>query len=543
MKHACAVIVGAVFLLAPRTGANANTATPVVTVPDPFLCMYGHFDGPGVTDHFRQFIPPFTVIEGTSVDANFINELRAQGRVYAAHVNNLTSHNTAQLVAAWRAPFDNTLGGQLPGGYDAIAIDEFHASATDGSAQSATVTAALQQLRALYPDKMIFVAAVWQYAQNSENYVDLLNAINTYADMLMLEKYMREGNLSYWSTTYADKLEQAVPGILNQSVFGLFISQNGHIADDRSDIGFWGILDEQLHRIRNDSDASIMPGLMFWVYYRSALGVTPDYCARLCDHYYIQGNTGYFGDGSTAQMISNPGFDANTSGWTLTPGTGGSVSRFAYGSEGVRDTHSADPILNLGQGPVFVSHGSHGLKMVRGNTHNRASYSIGVDTGLTYTVSAWVLANTDNNRAQVTITEADGTPIESEEILHTGTYDFARIAFNFAPPSSPVNIVLNDETTAPGTISYWDFVEMEDAFPSEGSGPVQAVPVMVSPIDDTARFKFSSDPGVVYGLEWSTNWMDWMPGGFSVTGSGNSMYLFHPTGTDTQKAYRLNSGP
>ena len=435
--------------------------------------MYGHHDGPGVSDHFRQFIPPFTVIEGTSTDATFISELRAQARVYAAHVNNLQTSTTAELVAAWRAPFDNTLGGQLPGGYDAIAIDELHATATDGTAESGRVIAALQQLRSLYPDKLVFVAAVWQYAQNSQDYVNLLNAVNDYADMLMLEKYMREGNLSYWSVTYADRLKAAVPGILSKSVFGLYISQAGHIADDRSDVGFWGILDEQFHRIRNDSDAATMPGLMFWAYYRTALGVTPDYCARLCDHYYIQGNTGYLGDGLTTQMISNPGFDANTSGWTLTPGAGGTAVRFAYSSEGVRDTHSADPILNLGQGPVYVSHGTHGLKMVRGSTHNTAAYSIAVDTSLTYTVSAWVLANVDNTRAKVTITESNGAHIESEEIVHAGTYDYARIAFNFAPPSSPVKIVLNDETTVPGKTLYWDFIEMEDAFPTAAVPPPQ----------------------------------------------------------------------
>ena len=439
-------------------------------VPNPFLCIYGHHGGAGVTDAFRDFIPPFNVIEGTSNDAVFINELRAQGKIYAAHVNNLSSATTADLVAAWRAPFDNTLGGQLAGGYDAIAIDELHSAATDGTAQSGRVIAALQQLRSLYPDKLIFVAAVWQYAQNSQNYVNLLNAVNDYTDMLMLEKYMREGNLSYWSVAYADKLKAAVPGILSKSVFGLYIAQHGFVADDRWDVGYWGMLDEQIHRIRNDSDASTMPGLMFWVYYRTETELTPDYCARLCDHYYVQGNTGYLGDGQTTQLISNSGFDSSTSGWVLSPGTGGTLARFDYGSEGVRSDHSADPIRNMGQGPSYVSHGSHGLKMVRGSAHSEASYQINVDTDLTYTVSAWVLANVNNTRAKVTVTESNGAFIEAEEITHAQTIDYARIAFNFVPTSSPVKIVLNDESTSPGRILYWDFVELEDAFPA-GAGP------------------------------------------------------------------------
>ena len=90
-------------------------------------------------------MPPFTVIEGTSTNADFIKELQVSGKVYAAHVTNPTSATTAQLVAEWRAPFDNYLGGQLPGGYDAIAIDELRNNA-NGTAQSNRVCQALAQL-------------------------------------------------------------------------------------------------------------------------------------------------------------------------------------------------------------------------------------------------------------------------------------------------------------------------------------------------------------------------------------------------------------
>ena len=446
-------------------------------VSNPFICMYGHHDGAGVTDAFREFIPPFNVIEGTGTDAAFILELRAQGRVYAKHVNNPADENAAQLLARWRAPYDDTLGGQLPGGYDAIAIDELHGAHTDGTAHSDAVVSALQQLKTLYPDKKIFVAAVWQYGSSSSSYTDQLNACNTYADMLMVECYIHEGNLSYgWlgghHDAYAAKLNAAVPGILGKTVYGLYISQHGFVADSVTGVGYWGHLDEQIHRIRNDSDAATMPGVMFWAYYRSETELTPDYCARLCDHYFVQGNTGYFGDGSNGQMIGNPGFDSDTSGWTLTPGSGGTVQRFNYGTEGVRDNHSADPIRAMGQGPSYVSHGSDGLKMVRGSTYNRAFCEIAVDTGMTHTVSAWVLADGENRRAKVTITEAGGTYVESEEISHVGTVDYARIAFSFSAPSSPVRIVLNDETTAPGTTLYWDFVELEPAYPAPPEPPL-----------------------------------------------------------------------
>ncbi len=81
---------------------------------NPFICMYGHSDDAGVTAAFRKLIPRFTVIEGTSTDAEFIKELRAVGCIYAAHVTNHENATDEKLVALWRKPFDNNLSGRLP---------------------------------------------------------------------------------------------------------------------------------------------------------------------------------------------------------------------------------------------------------------------------------------------------------------------------------------------------------------------------------------------------------------------------------------------
>ncbi len=122
--------------------------------------MYGHSDDAGVTKAFRKLIPQFNVIEGTSSNAAFIKELRTKGCIYAAHVTNPVSATEDELVAEWRAPFEKDLGGQLPGGYDAIAIDELRAN-PDGSTQSQRVCGALAKLRELYPKKQIYAAATW----------------------------------------------------------------------------------------------------------------------------------------------------------------------------------------------------------------------------------------------------------------------------------------------------------------------------------------------------------------------------------------------
>ena len=91
----------------------------------------------------------------------------------------------------------------------------------------------------------------------------------------------------------------------------------------------------------------------------------------------------------------------------------------------------------------------------------------------TYTVSAFVIADSGtNNKAKVTITEGDGTYIESKAITNVGSppdwitkwNEWSRIIFNFVPTSSTIKVVLSDENAGTGQILYWDFVELEDAF-------------------------------------------------------------------------------
>ena len=474
---------GAVALgtLASGPAAMAIEAAPpnaaVAAAPERFFVMYGHYDGAGVTDAIRDIIPPFTVIEGTSTDAAFIGELRAQGKVYAAHVTNPQSESAAQLVARWRAPFDNTLGGALPGGYDAIAIDELHGADTNGTAHSNAVASALQQLRALYPNKGIYAATTWQYGADAAAHSDQLNALNTHADLVMVEVYQREGNYQpNLFTQYADNLRTTVPGILAKSIYGLYISQGGFVADDSTGVGFWGFLDDQMHRIRNDPDAAAMPGLMFWVYYRTQRDLTPDYVARLLDHYYVKGNTGFYGDGSYQQLISNPGFDGGTAGWALQPGPGGRVERFSYATVGFDDDHDDH---------AQASHGSHGLRTVRGSGSGAATFRAGgLDTAMVYTASAWVYAETAGRRATLTIDDPDGTSIASRTIDHVGTApdwetrwnEWSRIILNFQPRSDGVDVVLTDASAAAGTTLYWDFIELEEAWPaSEPPDPVDPV--------------------------------------------------------------------
>ncbi len=146
-------------------------------VSRPFLFMYGHSDNDWVHEGIERITPPFTGLEGTSTNADVIKEFRDRGVVYAGHVVNPVTATKDELVATWRAPFDNDLGGTLPGGYEAIAIDEFRDN-RDSTLQCDRVCRALKELRELYPDKLIFVAATWQLGQHADQHTEQLTAIN-----------------------------------------------------------------------------------------------------------------------------------------------------------------------------------------------------------------------------------------------------------------------------------------------------------------------------------------------------------------------------
>ena len=71
-----------------------------------------------------------------------------------------------------------------------------------------------------------------------------------------------------------------------------------------------------------------------------------------------------------------------------------------------------------------------------------------------------------------------------------------------------------------------------------GSPPVAPELTTVENVNAT-MLEFDSELNAEYGLESSTNMVDWDSAGFIVIGNGGPMLVFDPTGTDTNKAYRL----
>jgi hypothetical protein len=446
------------ILLASTVPSPAHAQTP-----KPFICMYGHSDDAGVTKAFRKLIPQFNVIEGTSSNAAFIKELRTKGCIYAAHVTNPVSATEDELVAEWRAPFENDLGGQLPGGYDAIAIDELRAN-PDGGTQSQRVCGALAKLRELYPKKQIYAAATWHLGYEAAKYTQQLRAVHEHVDMLMLEAYLRETKPAFgYFANWADQLKAIEPSLLQKTVYGLGVAQRGYLYDDTTEVGFLGHLDRQFFAIRTDADAAKMPGIMFWVYYRSETDVTPEYLARLVDHYYLQKKTDFFGNGDTKQLVANPQFET-LDGWKLTAGAGGRVEQFRYGSiNGLQNDHDDHG---------WSSHGEHGLKMVRGRTNNVAEFKVsGLDPRMTYVASVWVNADKPGRRAGLRIADAEAQVIAERETDRAGRgtqwNEWTRLILRFTPSMPDVRIELHDAKAEPGTVLFWDFVELEAAGPAD----------------------------------------------------------------------------
>lgn len=275
-----------------------------LTLPNPVLFMYGYSDseGNGASDQYRDLwkktIQAFTVIEGQTENAELVKRLREQGKVFAYHVVNTidAKHNTPEdFVAAWSKPFEETLGGRLPGGFDAISIDEFN-SYPDGSKESQLQNESLRQVRERFPDRLIFVSGVWKladggpgslYSDKRVTYDDTLNAVRKYADIFVLENYQRTGNIQFeFFESMPKNLESRSPGLLKKTIFGLYISQSApFIADDDPEVGFFEFLETQINLIKIGKLSKTMPGVAFWVFYRAKPETVEEVVRLLQEHF------------------------------------------------------------------------------------------------------------------------------------------------------------------------------------------------------------------------------------------------------------------
>jgi len=437
------------------------STTVAATLPGQVIYQSGYSDG--LAGQFNaDVLEHYTVIGGNTSSANFVNDLRAQGKIFAYNVSYNGALSQQQLFEHWKVPFDNNLGGTLPGGFDAIEIDEILPFA-NGTNPSNIIVGALAQLRAAYPTKIVNTFTAAPIGDSPATYSNLLNSINTNADLNLFEAYLFESSPSLPQlSTWAANIRGFSPSLNAKTVYTLFSAQAGFPADNSTSVGFLGFLDNQLQTLKNDANASQSAGPGFYVYSQA---LTSDYQGRAANHYFVDGNTAHFGDGDFAQDITNPQFET-TADWTLSPGTSGTIALFDYAVEGIPDTHDSDPSFNL------TSHGLKGLKTVRGTTANEATYSATVQAGVAYNISAFAHAGAGTNLddAKLQIRTAAGALIKELQAIDvvepSGVTDpWRRLIFNFEaqPGQENIEVVLTDVAGGPGDIFFWDYVEMEDA--------------------------------------------------------------------------------
>jgi hypothetical protein len=260
--------------------------------------------------HWRATVAEFDIISGVTRDAAFVSALRRQGKLFSYHVDEsftgerdvlmanaeLDPHSSGQaafirvavreLVAKWSAPFEDTLGGALEGGFDSITIDELHSTDWDGSVRSAIIRQALRTVRARYPEKRILVYAVATLAASgtseihpsinpdARSYSQVLAAVGAYANLLIVENYQTPQNQhpSFFGAL-AENLNRVNHSLLDKTIYALLIQTDLLQQTCPSALScasfVRGFLSREVLAIKDNPAASRMPGIGFWVFYRS----------------------------------------------------------------------------------------------------------------------------------------------------------------------------------------------------------------------------------------------------------------------------------
>lgn len=270
-----------IFSLLIVISGNSLAEERRLQIPIPVFFMYGYNDinGESRKPEWEKVIDIFNVIDGKTDNAEFVKQLRSKGKIFAYHVSfptKIEDYNVENIVKSWSEPFENTLNGKLPGGFDAICIDEFH-SFPDGSKESIVSIEVLKQIREKYKDRLIFASGVWRLGHGGltsirskgKTYDDILNAINKYADIFILENYHRTVNphLSFFDSM-AHNIKDRVPGLIAKTIYALYISQNLP-GDDQPGVDFYKFLEKQVDIIKSNPVLNPMKGVAFWVFYRA----------------------------------------------------------------------------------------------------------------------------------------------------------------------------------------------------------------------------------------------------------------------------------
>lgn len=299
-------------ILVSAITTRADGEKPKLPAP-PYRLMYGYkdyadFKPKGVwpdeaqwNQRWSEVFQHFNIITGRTADAGIVTRLRSEGKVFAYHLSNNrdAKHKTTEdFVNEWCKPFEETLGGQLPGGFDAISVDELHGD-TDGSADSEITIRAIREVRRRYPRKLIItwaptvVGLSGSPGINGRKYAkgkildNQFKAVAECCDLIMLECYQRESSKHLdWFGEIAKNLQTRAPALLPKMIFGLCISQLDNLQmDDKPDVDFGDHIEKQLKMLRDDPLLKQTNGVAFYAFYRAKPELIPT-VNRLVDQYY-----------------------------------------------------------------------------------------------------------------------------------------------------------------------------------------------------------------------------------------------------------------
>ena len=466
-------------LFSPPAGAQEKDPGKKLSIPRPAIFMWGYSDSSRASEKklWDLTLQTVNIIEGLTSNAKLVRELRAEGKVFAWHVVNRIKEGDSveSIVEKWSEPFRNTLKGELPGGFDAISIDELHPW-PDGDARSELVIKALAELKRRYPGKLVLAAVRWQVAASGlkrvkgEVYDRQLRAIRDHVDLVFLEFYLNEVNPQFHVFgELAENIEQRAPGILARTIYGLGIPQNAPFpyGDSSPHVEFGDYLDKQIHTIRNHPLASKMPGIGYWVFYRAS-STTVQHVLNLSRHYYIDGKKSFYGDGDYSSLVKSPSFEKGLAGWKV-KGKGAKVV-----------SYSEVPDLPAWHSAKFASHGKRLLRAQDSDKEGCwVSQEIKVEPETTYILTAWVAAPV-GTRVSLTYSYSVNPP--DNRLLGGGAGSIGSISCGVAKKGKPEYIwscLSTSITTGPWTTgvtinlpgstdkpTYYDFIELERGYPA-----------------------------------------------------------------------------
>ena len=486
------ILLCGALLVQPPAGAQEKGPGKKLSIPRPAIFMWGYSDpgkfkgkpgevagrtelpGGGVIVRvdpgglWKKTLRTVNVVEGLTAEPELVLRLRKEGKVFAWHVvNTIKVGDTADsIVKKWSEPFRNTFAGRLPGGFDAISIDELHPW-PDGDKRSELAIKALAELKRRYPDRLVIAAVRWQLAASGskrvkgEIYDRQLRAIRDHVDLVFLECYLNETNPQFHLfAELADNIEKRAPGIIEKTIYGLAISQNVTFpyADSSPYVEFGDFLDKQLHTIRNHPLGRKMPGVGYWVFYR-ARPVTVLDVLDLSRHYYLEGKTGYFGDGDYTTVVKSPSFERRLTAWKI-EGKGAEVISYKD-APGITAWHSA----------TFASHGNRVLRMVGSKEGCGISQEVKVLPDTTYILSAWVATRLNSGGGlSYSLRGSDvlgggggvaGMPhVSCVRPGRPGNHRWQRIDMTIS--TGKCNILkLSLRDPRPGKTIYYDFIQLE----------------------------------------------------------------------------------